>query len=51
MVWGNVKTVDLANLCANTIGQTQTAAETGLGRVGGEYKLCMAFLAHTGLSL
>lgn len=51
MVWGNVKTVDLANLCANTASETQTAAEAGLDRVGGDYALCMAFLAHTGLSL
>lgn len=51
MVWGNVKAVDLANLCPDTIGQAQTAAETGLNRVGTDYDLCMAFLAHTGLCL
>jgi transposase len=51
MVWGNVKAVDLANLCPDTIGQAQTAAEAGLNRVGTDYNLCMAFLAHTGLSL
>jgi transposase len=51
MVWGNVKAVDLANLCPDTIGQAQAAAEAGLDRVGADYQLCMAFLAHTGLSL
>jgi transposase len=51
MVWGNVKQVDLANLCPDTIDEAQAAAETGLNRVGSDYHLCMAFLAHTGLSL
>jgi hypothetical protein len=51
MVWGNVKAVDLANLCPDTIGQAQAAAEAGPDRVGADYQLCMAFLAHTGLSL
>jgi len=51
MVWGNIKQVDLANLCPDTIDDAQAAAEAGLDRVGGDYDLCMAFLAHTGLSL
>ena len=51
MVWGNVKAVDLANLCPDTIDQAQTAAEAELNRVGTDYDLCMAFLGHTGLSL
>jgi transposase len=51
MVWGNIKQVDLANLCPDTIDQAHAAAETGLDRVGADYDLCMAFLAHTGLSL
>jgi putative transposase len=51
MVWGNVKSVELANLCPDTIGEAQLAAETGLQRVGTSYDLCFAFLAHTGLSL
>ena len=51
MVWGNVKQVELANLCPDTIDDAHTAAESGLGRVGSSYDLCFAFLAHTGLSL
>jgi transposase len=51
MVWGNVKQRDLANLCPDTIEEAHTAAETGLNRIGGDYDLCMAFLAHTPLSL
>jgi len=51
MVWGNIKTVDLANLCPATIDEAQAAAESGLTRVGSNYELCFALLAHTGLSL
>ncbi|MQA06711.1 MAG: IS630 family transposase [Streptosporangiales bacterium] len=51
MVWGNLKSVELANLCPDTIDEAHTAAESGLGRVGSSYTLCYAFLAHTGLSL
>jgi transposase len=51
MVWGNIKHIELANLCPDTIDQAQTAAESGLQRVGNSYNLCFAFLAHTGLSL
>jgi transposase len=51
MVWGNIKQVNLANLCPDTIDEAQAAAEAGLHRVGSDYELCMAFLAHTGLSL
>jgi transposase len=50
-VWGNVKAVELANLCPDTIDDAQTAAQAGLERVGTSYDLCFAFLAHTGLSL
>jgi transposase len=51
MVWGNVKTVELANLCPDTIDEAHTAAQTGLERVGSSYQLCFNFLDHTGLSL
>lgn len=50
-LWGNIKTVELANLCPDTIDQAQTAAETGLQRAGSDYQLCFNFLSHTGLSL
>jgi len=51
MVWGKIKSVDLANLCPDTIDEAQAAAESGLTRAGSNYELCFAFLAHTGLSL
>jgi putative transposase len=51
MVWGNVKAVELANLCPDTLHEAQTAALTDLQRVGSSYELCFAFLDHTGLSL
>jgi putative transposase len=50
-IWGNVKTVELANLCPDTIEEAHAAAQAGLQRVGSSYDLCFAFLAHTGLSL
>ncbi|WP_327118905.1 hypothetical protein OHB12_11800 [Nocardia sp. NBC_01730] len=51
MVWGNIKSSELANLCPDTIDEAHTAAETGLERVGTSYELCFNFLDHTGLSL
>jgi transposase len=51
LVWGNIKAVELANLCADTIGEARGAAESGLKRVSASPGLCFAFLAHTGLSL
>ncbi len=51
MVWGNVKAVELANLCPETLDEAQAAALIGLERVGSSYELCFAFLDHTGLSL
>jgi transposase len=34
MVWGNVKAVELANLCPDTIDEAHAAAQAGLERVG-----------------
>lgn len=51
MVWGNIKSTELANLCPDTIDDARTATETGLERVGSNYDLCFNFLDHTGLSL
>jgi transposase len=51
MVWGNIKAVELANLCPDTIDEARDAAEAGLKRVSSSPQLCFAFLAHTGLSL
>ena len=49
--WGNLKSVELANLCADTIDQATTAAEQGLSRIGSNYQLCHQFLDHTRLHL
>jgi len=51
LVWGNIKTVEPANLCPDTLDQARDAAEAGLKRVSSNSQLCFAFLAHTGLSL
>jgi transposase len=50
-VWGNVKSQELANLCADTIGEVADAAEDGLDRISSDAPLCFAFLRHTGLRL
>ena len=43
--------VELANLCSDTIGEAQVAAESGLSRVGTDTQLCFNFLNYAGLSL
>jgi transposase len=50
-VWGNVKSTELANLCADTIGEVAEAADDGMTRINGDAPLCFAFLRHTGLRL
>jgi putative transposase len=50
-VWGNVKGQELANLCPDTIEEASLWADDGLSRIGGDTKLCLAFLKHCGLSL
>lgn len=51
LVWGNVKAVELANLCPDTIEEAREFAEAGLYRIGTDGQLCFNFLSHTGLSL
>jgi putative transposase len=51
LVWGNVKTVELANLCPDTIDEVEMAADAALERIGNNQQLCFNFLGHTGLSL
>jgi hypothetical protein len=51
MIWGSVKTVELVNLCPDTIDEAHVAAQDGLERVGRSYDLCVAFLAHRDLFL
>ncbi len=50
-VWGSVKSNELANLCADTIGQVAEIAEDGLDRISSDASLCFAFLRHSGLRL
>ena len=50
-VWGNVKSGELANLSADTIGQVADLAEDGLARISTDASLCFAFLRHSGLRL
>ncbi len=50
-VWGNLKSQELANLCADTIDQVADMAEDGLDRIGTDADLCFAFLHHSGLRL
>lgn len=50
-VWGNVKSQELANLCADTIDEVSDAAKDGLHRINSDAPLCFAFLRHSGLRL
>jgi transposase len=50
-VWGNLKSEELSNLCADTIDQLADIAEDGLERIGTDADLCFAFLHHSGLRL
>lgn len=51
LVWGNVKGVELANLCPKTLEEARTSATAGLERVAVNTQMCFNFLEHTGLSL
>jgi transposase len=50
-VWGNLKSSELANLCADSIDDVALIAELGLDRIGTDDSLCLAFLRHAGLFL
>ena len=50
-VWGNLKSQELANLCADAIDEVADIAEEGLDRIGTDAGLCLAFLRHSGLRL
>jgi hypothetical protein len=50
-VRGNVKSMELANLCAGTIGEVAAIAEGGLDRISSDATLCFGFLDHAGLQL
>ncbi|MET7425787.1 hypothetical protein [Dactylosporangium sp. NPDC005555] len=42
---------ELANLCPDILDTADTAAHTGLHRIGSSYQRCVNFLDHTGLRL
>jgi transposase len=50
-LWGNLKSSELANRCADTIDDAAVAADAGLERIATDAELCFAFLDYTGLSL
>jgi hypothetical protein len=47
----NLKGVELANLCRDTIAEVIDAARQGIGRVRRESTLLFSFLRHCGLEL
>ena len=49
-LWGNLKGQELANRCAEELGETVTALNDGMARIGRSQQLCFAFLDRTGLS-
>jgi len=51
LVWGNLKSSELANLCPDTIEEAAVFADDGLNRIGSDADLCFAFLRHCGLKL
>jgi transposase len=50
-LWANLKGVELANLCRDTIAEVIDAARQGIGRVRGESTLLFSFLRYCGLEL
>lgn len=50
-LWGNLKGTELANLCIDTLAETEHHVRRGVRRVRREGDLAFAFLRHTGLSL
>ena len=51
LIWGNLKSSELANLCPDTIKEAVGYAEGGLDRIGTDPELSFAFLRHCGLEL
>ena len=50
-LWANLKGVELANLCRDSIAEVLEAAWQGIGRVRQERRLLFSFLRHCGLEL
>ena len=49
-LWGNIKGQELANRCAENLGESEIALRSGMERVRGSGGLPFAFLHHAGLS-
>ncbi|MGH7396070.1 MAG: IS630 family transposase [Candidatus Rokuibacteriota bacterium] len=49
-VWGNVKTCDLANVCAPDLQTLRPPLHHGFGRIRRDPELAAAFLCHAGLA-
>ena len=50
-LWANLKDVELANLCRDTIAEITDAARQGIARVRRESTLLFSFLRYCGLEL
>ena len=50
-LWANLKGVELANLCRDTIAELQDAARQGIARVRHQRSLLFSFLRYCGLEL
>ena len=48
-LWGNIKGQELANRCAQDLGEAVTALSSGMRRVSKSDRLPLAFLRHAGL--
>ena len=48
-LWGNVKAEELANLCADDLGEVAEAVQAGMARAGACKELADSFLEHAGL--
>ena len=51
LIWGNLKSSELANLCPDTIEEAAGYADERLDRIEGDADFCFAFLRHCGLKL
>lgn len=50
-LWGNIKGQELANICADDLGEVDVALRRGMDRVCARNDLAHAFLDHAGLFL
>jgi hypothetical protein len=50
-LWANLKDVELANLCRDTIPEITDAARQGIARVRRQSTLLFSFLRYCGLKL